>query len=116
MQLGILQLLFPLMQNADLVYNFILNDNFFLWLGPDCGTCTDNYFGMPSEVNGTCEQCDCNNNIDLDAPGNCDHETGECLQCIYNTEGFNCEKCKAGYFGDALTQSCIGMCGKILDY
>ena len=79
-----------------------------IMLGPDCGTCGDNYFGMPSEVNGTCEQCDCNNNIDLDAPGNCDHETGECLQCIYNTEGFNCEKCKAGYFGDALTQSCIG--------
>ena len=76
--------------------------------GPDCSTCSDNYFGSPSEVNGTCETCDCNNNIDLDAPGNCDTDSGECLQCIYNTEGFNCEKCKAGFYGDALTQSCIG--------
>lgn len=75
--------------------------------GPDCGTCDENYFGNPSEENGTCDRCDCNGNIDPDDIGNCDDETGECLKCLFNTEGFNCEKCKAGYYGDALNQNCI---------
>lgn len=101
-----------LAQHADSCYHdprleYVVCDCYIGFQGPDCSTCSDNYFGMPSEVNGTCEPCDCNNNIDIDAPGNCDGETGECLQCIYNTEGFNCEKCSAGYYGNALTQSCI---------
>ncbi|KAL4226155.1 Laminin subunit beta-1 [Mactra antiquata] len=75
--------------------------------GPNCAVCDDNYFGNPSEANGTCGRCDCNENIDPDDVGNCDDETGECLKCLFNTEGFNCEKCKAGYYGNALIQNCI---------
>ncbi|KAK3103280.1 hypothetical protein FSP39_018141 [Pinctada imbricata] len=74
--------------------------------GPNCDSCSDNYYGNPRDQNGTCIPCLCNNNIDLDARGNCDGTSGECLRCQYNTEGFNCEKCRPGYYGDATTQDC----------
>ncbi|KAL5014853.1 hypothetical protein ScPMuIL_009123 [Solemya velum] len=74
--------------------------------GPDCGTCAENHYGDPSVPGGTCEQCICNNNIDYSLPGGCDTISGECLRCMYNTEGFSCEHCVDGYYGDATTQNC----------
>lgn len=56
---------------------------------------------------GSCVACVCNNNIDPDVPGSCDSSTGQCLKCLYNTEGFSCEHCVAGYYGDATKQSCL---------
>jgi laminin, beta 1 len=70
--------------------------------------CADNYFGNPDEPGGTCQQCDCNNNIDISIPGNCHGRTGECQQCLFDSEGFNCEICKANYYGDAINQLCSG--------
>ncbi|KAH0945533.1 hypothetical protein HN011_010340 [Eciton burchellii] len=70
--------------------------------GPRCETCSDGYYGNP-EKGLTCRLCDCNNNIDLNAVRNCNHETGECLKCVNNTAGFHCEECLPGYYGDALS-------------
>ncbi|XP_014601707.1 PREDICTED: laminin subunit gamma-1 isoform X1 [Polistes canadensis] len=72
--------------------------------GPRCETCSDGYFGNP-EKGIACRPCDCNNNIDLNAVRNCNHETGECLKCVNNTAGFHCEECLSGYYGDALSDN-----------
>lgn len=81
--------------------------NFCLCMpGRNCDTCIDNYYGAPTQLGGTCQPCICNNNINPDDPGSCDGTTGECLKCLYNTEGFACEHCRSGYFGDATQQNC----------
>ncbi|XP_033223143.1 laminin subunit gamma-1 isoform X2 [Belonocnema kinseyi] len=70
--------------------------------GQRCETCSDGYFGNP-EKGQACRLCECNNNIDLNAVRNCNHETGECLKCVNNTAGIHCDECLRGYFGDALS-------------
>ena len=77
--------------------------------GVRCDQCDINYFGNPLVPGGTCDACFCNNNIDPNMPGSCDASTGECLRCLYNSEGYNCEFCKPGFFGDATRQNCQGM-------
>ncbi|XP_051161958.1 laminin subunit gamma-1 [Leptopilina boulardi] len=70
--------------------------------GPRCETCSDGFFGNP-EKGQACRPCECNNNIDLNAVRNCNHESGECLKCVNNTAGFHCDECLKGYYGDALS-------------
>lgn len=101
-------------------FKFIFNhaEHFFLictcffkiiqFTGSRCDVCADNYFGSPDQPGGVCTPCNCNNNVDVARPGNCDHKTGQCLDCLFHTEGFHCELCKAGYYGDAVHQTCIG--------
>ena len=76
------------------------------YAGPRCNICADGYFGDPTgNITGTpqaCQLCDCNDNIDKNAIGNCNRTTGECLKCIYNTGGMHCERCLAGFYGEAL--------------
>lgn len=74
--------------------------------GTRCDRCLDNYYGNPQELGGSCNTCNCSNNIDLISPGNCDTSTGKCFRCLYQTEGEHCEVCKFGFFGDALAQNC----------
>ncbi|KAI4494129.1 hypothetical protein M0802_009163 [Mischocyttarus mexicanus] len=74
--------------------------------GPRCEKCAENFFGNPEVPGGSCEPCDCSNNTDLSVPGNCDPHTGRCLQCLYNTDGPNCQICAAEFYGDALKQNC----------
>ncbi|XP_030761697.1 laminin subunit gamma-1-like isoform X2 [Sitophilus oryzae] len=75
------------------------------YTGPKCDICADGYFGDPRGLFGAarpCEICACNENIDTNAVGNCNTTTGECLKCIYNTDGLRCQKCLPGYYGNAL--------------
>lgn len=71
--------------------------------GPRCEACADGYFGDPTGLFGEirpCQKCDCSGNINENAIDNCDTRTGECLKCTDNTDGFHCERCKSGFFGD----------------
>ncbi|XP_075230002.1 laminin subunit gamma-1 isoform X2 [Lycorma delicatula] len=73
--------------------------------GPRCDLCSDGYYGDPVGRDGPvrlCLPCDCNNNVDPNAVGNCNRTTGECLKCIYNTGGPQCDQCLPGFYGDAL--------------
>ena len=54
-------------------------------------------------------RCMCSNNIDLSVTGNCNNVTGECLKCLYNTTGSQCQWCQAGTYGNAIVQgNCRG--------
>ena len=74
--------------------------------GRNCELCEDGYFGDPS-LGSRCTNCSCSNNTDLSQTGNCNRTTGECLICLNNSAGFECELCAPGYFGDALSDTCV---------
>ncbi|XP_040566371.1 laminin subunit beta-1 isoform X1 [Lepeophtheirus salmonis] len=74
--------------------------------GTRCKSCDDNYFGSPELPTGSCVPCNCSNNWNFEDTGNCDTTTGQCLKCLFNTEGFECEHCKPGFFGDAVNNTC----------
>lgn len=76
------------------------------YAGAKCDVCAENYYGHPEIVGGTCVPCNCNNNVDLSRPGNCDLHNGTCLQCLHNTAGDECQHCKDGFYGNAFEQNC----------
>lgn len=81
--------------------------------GKRCELCDDGFFGDPLGQSGpvrACRACKCSDNIDPNAVGNCNRETGECLKCIYNTAGFFCDRCKEGFYGNALATNPADKC------
>ena len=44
--------------------------------------------------------CACNSHSEK-----CDPKTGRCFECRHETEGASCERCKAGFYGDATSGS-----------
>lgn len=70
-----------------------------------CELCDDGYHRPGGGLQSRCEKCTCNGNVDENAVGNCDTQSSvqKCQRCIYNTTGDHCERCLAGFWGNALT-------------
>lgn len=73
------------------------------YTGPRCDRCSNGFFGRSSEPGGSCQPCDCHDNLDLSIPGSCDPITGQCLLCRQGYGGSSCDSCADGYHGDAIT-------------
>ncbi|TDH06384.1 hypothetical protein EPR50_G00132680 [Perca flavescens] len=81
--------------------------------GKRCELCDDGFFGDPLGQSGpvrACRACKCSDNIDPNAVGNCNRETGECLKCVHNTDGFFCDRCMDGFYGNALAANVADKC------
>ncbi|XP_021791861.2 laminin subunit beta-4 [Papio anubis] len=76
------------------------------YTGTQCGECSTGFYGNPRISGAPCQPCPCNNNIDVTDPESCSRVTGECLRCLHNTQGANCQLCKPGHYGSALNQTC----------
>lgn len=68
--------------------------------GLSCERCSPG-FGRDPESGfglylGLCERCQCNGHST-----DCEPETSRCLNCRHNTDGDQCERCSAGYAGNA---------------
>ncbi|XP_060061512.1 basement membrane-specific heparan sulfate proteoglycan core protein isoform X2 [Erinaceus europaeus] len=71
--------------------------------GLSCESCAAHFTRVPEgPYLGTCSDCNCNGHA-----SSCDPVYGHCLNCQHNTEGPKCNKCKAGYFGDATKATAI---------
>ncbi|GIY93998.1 laminin subunit alpha-2 [Caerostris extrusa] len=76
------------------------------YTGSKCERCAHGYFGTPGIPDGSCQPCDCTGNADTSNPNFCDHITGQCLKCIGNTGGWNCNECLEGHYGNAYHHVC----------
>lgn len=78
--------------------------------GNRCDRCAPGYYGNPDQPGGQCQPCHCNGNIDVEDPESCDPRTGQCLKCLYHTDGPACAHCQQGYYGNALVHDCRREC------
>ncbi|CAK9291776.1 unnamed protein product [Gordionus sp. m RMFG-2023] len=68
--------------------------------GYSCEKCSDGYEldKRPGDSLGSCVSCSCNGHSNQ-----CDPVNKRCTNCQHNTEGDRCDRCKIGYYGNALT-------------
>ncbi|CAN9515951.1 unnamed protein product [Ophioblennius macclurei] len=92
--------------HADLASNQIVCHCRRGYTGSRCNQCAPGYYGNPEQPSGQCLPCECNGNIDIQDPGSCDPKTGQCLKCLYHTNGPSCAHCQLGYYGNALAHDC----------
>ena len=76
------------------------------YIGDHCDRCDKFYYGNPIDKDVGCKRCDCNGNNDENSELSCDVSTGKCQNCLHNTDGNNCEKCKYGFYGSAKSHKC----------
>ncbi|KAG7235214.1 hypothetical protein INR49_030617, partial [Caranx melampygus] len=76
------------------------------YTGSRCDRCAPGYYGNPEQSGGQCLPCECNGNIDTQDPEACDPRSGQCLKCLYHTDGPSCAHCQYGYYGNALAHDC----------
>ncbi|XP_074505941.1 laminin subunit gamma-2 [Sebastes fasciatus] len=78
------------------------------YTGPRCKVCQEGFHSGPVRGDGlpTCKPCQCNGHIDVGVAGSCDRNTGECLKCVNNTRGQNCEVCLPGFYHGLATDAC----------
>ncbi|XP_058498691.1 laminin subunit beta-2 [Solea solea] len=76
------------------------------YAGTRCDRCAPGYHGNPEQPGGQCLPCECSGNIDTQDPDSCDPRTGQCLKCLYHTDGASCGQCQQGYYGNAIAHDC----------
>uniref|UniRef100_A0A8C4HDQ3 Laminin, beta 2-like n=1 Tax=Dicentrarchus labrax TaxID=13489 RepID=A0A8C4HDQ3_DICLA len=91
---------------ADLSSNQIICNCREGYTGPRCDRCAPGYYGNPEQPGGQCLPCECSGNINAQDPESCDPRTGQCLKCLYYTDGPSCAHCQHGYYGNALAHDC----------
>ncbi|XP_041858853.1 laminin subunit alpha-5 isoform X2 [Melanotaenia boesemani] len=73
------------------------------YAGPHCERCAPGFYGNPMVLGSRCQPCHCHGNTDPNMLfTDCDSLTGQCLSCMHNTAGHQCEICAPGYYGDAI--------------
>ncbi|XP_053203113.1 basement membrane-specific heparan sulfate proteoglycan core protein-like isoform X2 [Panonychus citri] len=71
------------------------------YLGNSCETCAPGFIRHHDDLwLGKCVRlslaCSCHGHT-----VKCDELSGRCIDCEHNTEGFNCERCARGYYGNS---------------
>ncbi|XP_036940529.1 laminin subunit gamma-2 [Acanthopagrus latus] len=77
--------------------------------GPRCDVCQEGFYGEPQRGDAlpqACQPCECNGHIDVRVAGSCDRRSGQCLKCLNNTKGWNCEDCQQGFYHSRATDAC----------
>ncbi|KAK7494115.1 hypothetical protein BaRGS_00014588, partial [Batillaria attramentaria] len=67
------------------------------YTGLSCEDCAPGFYRIQrGRYLGQCVPCNCNGHSN-----DCDAVTGQCRNCLHNTEGPYCDRCSEGYVGDA---------------